>query len=330
MLTSFLPRLSLLVAVALYETASSVPVKRAAGPVRVLDTNFADPCIFQESDGSWLAFATSGNGVNIQVAKSPDFATWTLQTGVDALKTPLPSWIASTPNTWAPDVVQVADGSFVMYFAAASSQDATKHCVGVATSTAAGGPYTVKDSAFACPLDEGGAIDPDGYLDGNTRYVVYKIDGNSLNGDGTTHPTPLRLQQVGADGFTASGSPIDLLDRDDGDGPLIEAPSLAKGGDTYYLFFSSNRYDTKLYDVSYATATAITGPFTKVAAPNAPLLQSGDSSSAGALGGPGGADVSTDGTKLAFHAFENGETIADGRAMYVSGLSLSGGVASIT
>lgn len=221
------------------------------------------------------------------------------------------------------------DGTFVMYFSAASSEDSSKHCVGAATSTSITGPYTPEDSALACPLDQGGAIDADGFSDGGTFYVVYKIDGNSLDGDGTTHATPIMLQGLNSDAVTPNGDPTQLLDRDDADGPLIEAPSLANVDGTYYLSFSSNMYDTTDYDVSYATASALTGPYTKAQAPNAPLLVSGDPSNVGDLAGPGGADFSADGLKIVFHAFENGQNIDDGRAMYVADVSVSGGVITI-
>jgi hypothetical protein len=40
----------------------------------------------------------------------------------------------------------------------------------------------------------------------------------------------------------------------------------------YYLFFSSNNYNSLYYDISYAVGKTATGPFTKVQAPNAPFL----------------------------------------------------------
>lgn len=221
------------------------------------------------------------------------------------------------------------DGTFVMYFSATSSQDDSKHCVGVATATSVTGPYTPADNAIACPLDQGGAIDADGFKDGDTFYVVYKIDGNSLNGDGTTHPTPIMLQALNSDAVTPNGDPTQILDRDDADGPLIEAPSLANVDGTYYLTFSSNTYSTLNYDTSYATASAIGGPYTKAQAPNAPLLSSGDPSDVGNLGGPGGADFSGDGSKIVFHAFENGQNLDNGRAMYSASVSFSGGVITV-
>jgi hypothetical protein len=77
-----------------------------AEPTLVLDTDFPDPCII-ETNGRYYAFATGGNGVNIQIASSPDFNSWSLMSGVDALPGPFPSWVASAPATWAPDVNQL-------------------------------------------------------------------------------------------------------------------------------------------------------------------------------------------------------------------------------
>jgi beta-xylosidase len=214
---------------------------------------------------------------------------------------------------------------FIMYFSAAAANDTSKHCVGAATSWSVTGPYVPESDPLACPLQQGGAIDPDGFYDSGSFYVVYKVDGNSLDGDGTLHSTPLMLQALDSDAVTPSGAPVQLLDRSDADGPLVEAPSLAKRGGAYYISFSSNMYDTPWYDVSYATASNISGPYTKAGAPNGPLLVSGDSSNVGPLSGPGGSDFSADGTKILFHAFENGHNISNGRAMYASHIRMSNG-----
>ncbi|QKX63887.1 uncharacterized protein TRUGW13939_11059 [Talaromyces rugulosus] len=311
--------------------AAFVVAGASAAPVRVLDTDFPDPSVVY-TGSEYYAFGTTGNGVNAQVASSPDFNTWTLLDGTDALPGPFPSWVDSSPGIWAPDVLQLADGSYTMYFSAASATDNTKHCVGAATSSSAQGPYTPVDSdALACPLDQGGAIDPDGFIDSDgTVYVVYKIDGNSLDGDGTTHSTPIMLQQMESDGVTPTGDATQLLDRSDLDGPLIEAPSLALVDGIYYLSFSSNYYNTENYDTSYAYATSITGPYTKQSAPNAPLLTTGVSTTnAGDLSAPGGSDFSADATKIVFHANENGQDINNGRAMFVDTISLSDNIITL-
>ena len=43
-------------------------------------------------------------------------------------------------------------------------------------------------------------------------------------------------------------------------------------GAGYYLFFSSNNYDTLYYAISYAVSRSVTGPFKKVQGPDAPFL----------------------------------------------------------
>jgi beta-xylosidase len=172
---------------------------------------------------------------------------------------------------------------------------------------------------FACPDVNtlGGAIDPDGFLDESTgkRYVVYKTDGNSIGHGGLCGnmvapivPTPLMLQEVAADGITPIGGAVQLLDRDDLDGPLIEAPSLYRSEEgIYFLFFSSNCFTTPLYDVSYATATNIYGPYTKS---SRPLLVTSDAE----LTAPGGMDIVKGGPLVLFHGdmtINNDPTLAE-------------------
>ncbi|KAI9371156.1 glycosyl hydrolase [Aspergillus egyptiacus] len=297
-----------------------------AEPTQVIDTDFPDPAVIQTDDG-YYAFGTQSNGVTVPVAKSDDFTSWTILDGTDALPGPFPSWVqGDNPQVWAPDVIQRDDGAFVMYYSGLSSEDNSKHCVGAATSESVEGPYTPEEDALACPLSEGGAIDASGFQDeAGTRYVVYKVDGNSLNSDGTYHPTPIMLQKLASDAVTPDGDPVEILDRDEADGPLVEAPSLVNIDGTYFLSFSSNMYDSLLYCVSYATASSVSGPYSKVQAPDAPLLVSGDGSDVGGLGGPGGADFVEDGSKMAFHAFLNGENIDDGRGVWVVGVSVEDG-----
>jgi beta-xylosidase len=219
-----------------------------------------------------------------------------------------------------------------MYFAASSASTGS-HCVGIATSKTASGPYTPQSTAWVCHAELGGAIDPAGHHhpDGTSLYVVYKVDGNN-NGHGGScnngvppiQSTPIMLQRVAADGFTKIGSEVQILDRDDGDGPLIEAPSLINVGGVFFLFFSSGCFADTSYDISYATADVVTGPYTKARAPNAPLLVTGDYG----LKAPGSGCFAKDGSKAAFHAFL-GADINSGRGMWTGVPSFSGKTVSI-
>lgn len=212
-----------------------------------------------------------------------------------------------------------------MYFSAAPKESDRQHCIAVGLSSSPEGPYAPEDSPLACNLDQGGSIDPSGFQDADgTRYVVYKIDGNNK----ADPSTPLMLQLLKSDGVTPDGNPKKLLDRDESDGPLVEAPSIVLRDGTYYLTYSSHMFNTKDYDVRYATAPSVTGPYTKA---KGQLLKTGDLTGAGdELMAPGGSDFSEDGKKIVFHAFKNNTGgINAGRAMFMADISLSKGKITI-
>ncbi|MCJ1476420.1 hypothetical protein MMC13_005086 [Lambiella insularis] len=310
-----------------FRTPGSIINTWVGGPV--VETNFADPALI-EVDGIYYAFGTNKyvsphpGQVNIQIAVSHDFSTWNL-TDTDALPEP-GNWTTGN-HVWAPDVLQLDDGSFVMYYSAGYAKAVKHHCVGVATSKNVTGPYIPAASPLICPLSQGGAIDPDGFRDDDgSRYIVYKVDGNSLdNFTATVNPTPLMLQQVNeTDGVTLIGTPQQLLDRARADGPLIEAPSLMKAMDiagnntVHVLFFSSNLFTTSKYDVAYATSTTgLKGPYTRNPTP---LLQTGDDH--GRLFGPGGLDVGSGGERVVFHSGYSGTSIT--RQLWTGQIAVNG------
>lgn len=103
------------------------------------------------------------------------------------------------------------------------------------------------------------------------------------------------LQKVAKDGFTPVGDAVLILDRDDSDGPLVEAPNLVLHGDTYFLFYSTHCFTDPKYDVRWATSKSVTGPFEKK---GVKLLQGGNG-----LTSPGGGTVCGCGDRMLFHAF---------------------------
>lgn len=125
------------------------------------------------------------------------------------------------------------------------------------------------------------------------------------------------LQQVGDDGVSLIGEAVQILTNDPADGPDVEAPSLILKDGTYYLFFSSNCYSTDAYDVSYATAASVGGPYTK----QDPLLVTGMDG----LSGPGGADVSSDGERMLFHGLIGGGK----RGLFAADVGVGGGRVSV-
>ncbi|KAI6037864.1 glycoside hydrolase family 43 protein [Pisolithus marmoratus] len=292
------------------------------GPV--ISADFPDPAILVTPTVMY-AYASNSGDINIQVATSDDDGTtWTLLNGVDALPDVGP-W-ATVGLTWAPDVIDRGDGTFVMYYAAESPSQTT-HCVGAATSTNPVGPYTPQTQPIVCQTASGGVIDPAGFQDvDGQRYIVYKVDGNNLGGGGACgnangqYSTPIMLQMMEADALTATGDPLQILDRGPYDGPLIEAPALILHDGTYVLTFSSNCYNTDLYDISYATAPSVSGPYTKA---SSPLLVTGDDG----LTAPGGATLTPDGTFMVFHATVNSNPLT--RYMYTATISWDGTVMNV-
>lgn len=145
-----------------------------------------------------------------------------------------------------------------------------------------------------------------------------KLDMLTLSAVAPQIPTPLLLQPVAADGFTPGSGPFTILDHN-GTAEyhgVVEAPSLAKSGSDYYLFFSSGCYNTGTYNLNYATSKAITGPYTRA---EEPLLVTGDYN----LTAPGGASIDADGEHMVFHA-----TTKKARPLFRARVSLSGGKVS--
>ncbi|KAJ5665485.1 Glycoside hydrolase family 43 [Penicillium maclennaniae] len=285
--------------------------------------DFPDPGLL-EYNGTWYAFGTNPHkndpmSIHIPVATSANFVNWTLHDGWDAMPT-IGNWERKI-NHWAPDVIRRDDGKFVMYYAGETKDFGTHHCIGAAVSKGEDplGPYVPLNESIACPHKYGGAIDPSPFrdLDG-TLYVVYKGDGNSVGSGGycgntrtPRHSVPIMLQELKSDGITRVGEPTIILDIDRTDGPLVEAPDIIRTDNgVYYLFFSSHCFTSLGYNVKYAHATSLKGPYTR--APR-PLLQTGDFH----LEAPGGATISTDGKRMVFHANCEGW-----RCMYASAIDI--------
>ncbi|KAK3072057.1 hypothetical protein LTR53_007529 [Teratosphaeriaceae sp. CCFEE 6253] len=308
-------------------------------------TNNAAGILKRPENASSYEYGTS----NVQIATSTDFLRWDL---LNSSHDPLPkvgAW-ANTgltrlspyiprANVWAPAVIQrPTDNKFVMYYSATQAlvieswqyRRPPAHCIGAAVSRtdSPAGPYDPIDTFLACDVVLGGAIDPAAFKDKDgTLYVAYKIDGNNIGHGGSCGntrapimPTPIMLQKMRPDGVTADGRPVQILDRTKADGPLVEAPALVRAPDgTCFLFFSSGCTRSSSYDVKYATARSITGPYTRA---KRPLLQSGDFG----LLAPGSVGIHEDGRGSYHMAFQARISSPQGRirALFTTELHLEG------
>jgi arabinan endo-1,5-alpha-L-arabinosidase len=288
--------------------SSAAPSSPADGNP-VLDEDFPDPDVL-EVDGTYYAYATNGNARNVQVATSTDLVSWEMS-DADALPD-LPAWVIPG-KTWAPEVTQMAPGEFVMY-TTTTNFEPTLQCIATATATTPEGPFeVVGDRMLVCPEGEGGAIDASTFTDDDgARYLLWKNDGNCCGFD-----TWLSIAPLSEDGLTLSGPATRLVKQDrEWEGNLVEAPTLVERDGTYVLLYSANDFGGDRYAIGYATADAVTGPYTKGEEP----LFTTDASD-GRYVGPGGQDVvpAADGTdRLVFHSWYGGITY---RGMNVLDLS---------
>ncbi|KAK7222214.1 hypothetical protein V2G26_010217 [Clonostachys chloroleuca] len=286
--------------------------------------SFADPTLIY-GEGSWKAYGTS-NGHNIPYATAQDGFNFTYVG--DALKK-RPSW-ATTAGLWAPDVVKLSDGSYVLYFSGVHKDG--KRCIGAATSKTSAGGFEPYDKALVCDHDNGGVIDAAGFFDGKDRWLTWKVDGNGLGGATTCKggsaptgpkykPTPLKVQKMTADGLSVVGSPTTIWDNRDNnpnapkkfasgetydDDGVTENPALYKSKEgKFFLFYSSHCYANSKYHTEYAYADAVTGPFKWGGVVIATGSKNNEKYKAI---GPGGFDIDPNGKNVVFHGRQGSST----------------------
>jgi beta-xylosidase len=261
----------------------------------VLRIDFPDPSLLKVGD-TFYAYATNAVGKNVQVARSTDLVTW--EALPDALPA-LPRWARPGGSlVWAPEVIQVGQ-TFVLYYTA-RDEASDKQCIGVAVSDKPEGRFKdSRDAPLVCQADEGGSIDPSPFHDSDSLYLYWKNDGNCC-----AMPTYLYVQQLAPDGQSLTGEPTRLV-RNDAvwEGRLVEAPTMVKHAERYYLFFSANDYASDKYAMGYATCERVTGPCQD--SPDNPILHSRMDRKP-LIVGPGHQTVIQIGDQswLAYHAWE--------------------------
>ena len=244
----------------------------------VIARNFPDPHVIR-ADGQYFAYSTTSAGANIRYARSPDLVEWVI---VGEALPDLASWSGLTPlfsdvpheATWAPAVAQVGDG-FVMYYTTPAldmprPDHRPSQCIGVATSDSPAGPFVDSSAApIVCQSDLGGSIDATHFADDDgTQYLLWKNDGNCCG-----IPTRFYIQELSDDGLELVGEPTDMGVSNDllWERFVIEAPTLWKNDETYYLFYSGNDFSSAEYAVGYATSAEVLGPY--VDAEENPILR---------------------------------------------------------
>lgn len=297
------------------------PFGRATDDFRSRDF-YADPEILLH-DGVYYLFATSndshnsyydpGMGLGFRCFSSTDLHTWRDRglafNARDAKAAP-----HSRDMLWAPQPFCGPDGGFYLAFNAVGEGwkmfEPMSHLqrICLARAQRPDGPYR----EWRAPLVDTKQIP--GYVDGE-HGVIGMIDAYVLQ-DNSTAPSTSYLFWSGINdeknenllwGAQLKPDLSGLLLPPDGPEPRIligpdgnqdwethacagrliyEAPSVLRQGDTYYLLYSANSFNTPEYGMGYATARHPLGPYTRSCG-NPILSTDTGSSSSTALLGPG-------------------------------------------
>lgn len=248
--------------------ASATPVEAPVPGVSfrnpVLKVDFPDPHVIHVNE-RFYAYATNSSGRNVQLAVSDDMVNWELLT--DAMPALAPWAALRSGFVWAPEVIQVGE-QFLLYYTA-RDKASDRQCIGVAVSDSPEGKFRDSNTEpFICQADLGGSIDASPFRDGNQLYLYWKNDGNCCG-----QPTRIYVQELSEDGLSLVGEPVSLVENDSvWEGSVVEAPTMFKQGDSYYLFFSANSYGGAEYAVGYAVCESAAGPCED--APENPILES--------------------------------------------------------
>lgn len=258
--------------------------------------SFGDPFILLHDD-TYYAYGTSDpDGIAVYV--SDDLLAWQRVDGNRLALHKDDSW--GDRWFWAPEVFEV-DGTFYMYYSA------DEH-ICVATSDSPLGPFRQMEKK---PMIEGEkCIDNSLFIDDVGKpYLFFDRFNDGLNiwvaeleDDLVTVRTETMTQCI-----HVSQAWEEVWPR------VNEGPYVIKHGETYYMTYSANSYESQFYGVGYATASHPNGPWTKYE--GNPILQKPDE-----LVGVGHSAMFTDKAgdlRIVFHAHQSEGEIHP-RTMHIS------------
>jgi hypothetical protein len=252
--------------------------------------DFADPYVLR-AGGTYYGYSTNAGAGDIQVVRSTDLVSWELVG--NALGT-MPAWAA--PNaTWAPSVLH-RDGRYVVYYTV-RERASGQQCISRAVAASPAGPFhDLSRGPLICQHGDGGSIDPSPFVDGNRVFLLWKSEGRG------SRPATLWSRELTADGiaFEPGSRATSLLAADRGfERGVIEAPTMLRSGNTWFLIYAAAGWSSRSYTTAYALCSGPAGPCHKPA--DNRLLRSGPE-----LAGPGGVETFHDVEGrfwAAFHAY---------------------------
>jgi hypothetical protein len=257
-----------------------------------INRDFPDPGVARFGNVFYLYSTGGGFPSSASAAPNQPFPSPQRSMAGSDGATMVPAWVGRDPGgrfrLWAPSVFSVPQGfgaRYVMYFTA-WSRAGGRNCIGVAEADRPAGPFVPQRRPAVCASAGHEAIDPDAFQaqDGR-RYLVYKVShANETD-------FAIRSLPMDATGTHASGPARTLL----APRARMEAPSLVQHRNAVWMFVSRGGWRDCDYRTEVWRAPSFGARFTRVET----LL----STQSTGLCGPGGADVSPDGTRIAFHAW---------------------------
>lgn len=237
------------------EVPSDAPGPKPPYRNPVLAQDCPDPGVMAAPWADQPGYYMVCTGGSFPVRYSRDLVRWTT-TETRILPEGKPTWAANGNRNWAPELHRI-DDTVVAYFTTTDAQN--RLCIGAAVADDPLGPYT--ESTGPLVQHPQGVIDATYFDDGRTRWLLYKIDGNSVG-----QPTPIRARALAPDGlsFAPGSEAIDLITNDPGsfEGGVVEAMWVVPHADMLYMFYSANVYDNR-YRTSVARAPSMAGPWEK-------------------------------------------------------------------
>lgn len=248
---------SLMLGACMTSTPSMEPqVKTFTNPV--WPRNFPDPYVL-EHEGVFYAYATHNSAEGFQMMTSTDLVTWKHEGGVG-----LPEW--SKDHLWAPEV-HFWKGEFYLFYSALDPVS-RKRDLAVAKGPTPRGPFKlVSKLIVGSTLNKGGsedgAIDPTLYVEDDRPYLLYIQEAQ---------PRAIALVQLSDDLSRTVGEESTVIrpDREIEKG-ILDAPTLVKRGDTYWMLFSTGWFQSWKRDACYqvfaASSKNLRGPYVKQTEP---------------------------------------------------------------
>ena len=268
----------------------------------------ADPTIINIDGKYYMAGTQNSNPPGFTILTSRDLQEWVPAQG-DSVPNLAPGVdVFGTKWFWAPQLL-VTDSCTYMFYTANEQ-------IAVAKASDINGHYNWNGTAID---DSEKNIDPFLFTDSDGRHYLYHVrfdNGNWLwvgefdfsSGhfvDGTLTPI-FRNDQPWED--TQAYESV----------PIMEGPTVAKIGDTYYLFYSANHFMSPDYAVGYATAPTPLGPWTKN--PANPIINRGLVGERGS--GHGDLFMDVDGKLRYVYHVHNSDTVPNPRRTRIISLNV--------